>query len=285
MLIALGGYIGAFVQLGRNPEADKADREKEKELWANHYKMYPQVETCEWLNQSMTQFWIKNGPAMGEMVMKSVNPALELNKPAFLKAIALEKVNFGQHAPKLDSIRVDTKDPNAFVLDYYVSFFSDMYYEMSVKSGLINAPMVVEKIVFFAKMRVTIEYMDPIPFIARISTSVMEKPKIDFEIRPLKGLDLTAFPMLSPWLNQMINDNVIDGMLLFPNKFIVELSHLALKKADELTDGKSATTGTNAPTAPNATTTTTTTTTTTATTATNAPGSKLPASIATPAKV
>jgi len=242
MLIALGGYVGAYVQLGRNPEAEKADREKEKELWTTHYKMSPQVETCDWLNQSMTQFWVKNGPAIGEMIIEKVNPVLEQNKPAFLKAISLDRVNFGQHAPKLDSVRVDTKSPDAFVMDYYVSFYSDMYYEMSVKSGLISAPMVVEKIIFFAKMRVTIEYMDPIPFLARISTSVMERPKIDFTVRPLKGLDLTAFPGLSAWLNQLINDLVIDGMLLYPNKFVVELAQNALKKADEVTEGKTATT-------------------------------------------
>jgi len=246
MLIALAGYIGAYVQLGRNPQAEKEDREKEKELWASHYKMYPQVETCEWLNQSMTQFWIKNGAAIGELVIQNTNPVLEQNKPAFLKSITLDKVNFGQHPPKLDSIRVDTKDPNAWVLDYYVSFYSDMYYEMSVKSGLISAPMVVENIVFFAKMRVVIDYMDPIPFIARVSTSVMEKPKIDFQVRPLKGLDLTAFPGLSPWLNHLINDLVIDNMLLYPNKFVVDLSQNALKKADEVTQGKTNTTVTTA---------------------------------------
>jgi Ca2+-dependent lipid-binding protein len=242
MLIALGGYVGAYVQLGRNPEAEKADSEKEKELWATHYKMYPQVETCDWLNQSMTQFWIKNGTAIGEMICQNVNPVLEQNKPSFLKSITLDKVNFGQNAPKLDSIRVDTKSADAFVMDYYVSFYSDMSYEMSVKSGLLSAPTIVEKIVFFAKMRITIDYMDPIPFLARISTSVMERPKIDFVVRPLKGLDLTAFPGLSPWLNQLINDLVIDGMLLYPNKFVVELSKAAVKKADEITDGTTATT-------------------------------------------
>jgi len=69
--------------------------------------------------------------------------------------------------------------------------------------------------------------MDSLPFVSVLGISVLEKPIIDFELRPLKGIDLSVMiPGFSTWVNELINIVVVEGMLLSPKELELDIPAL-----------------------------------------------------------
>jgi Ca2+-dependent lipid-binding protein len=220
-LALIGGY--ALLWKGSRDLKEKQEySEKETKVWKEHNKIYSNLESVEWINKTLENIYIRHGNSMGKFMANTINPYLELYKPGFLKSIKIDKFNFGVKAPKLDAFRVDTSDNDQMVLFCNVSYFSDMTILISVQT-VCQIPILVEKIVFFGKARITVQWDDRLPYAGKLLISLMELPLIDFKVRPLKGMDLTGVPGLSPWINDMINNMVINEMFLFPKKLEINI--------------------------------------------------------------
>jgi len=225
----------------RQQSVNKAGKEehllKEKQLWDQHFDIYPNIESAEWINFTLKQIYKRHGEKLGIYIASMINPQIERFRPNFIKAVRIDEIKLGEIAPFIHNFKVNNKENNILDIECYVNYPSDLNILVTIKGGmgLVSVPIVIEKITLFANVKVVVDYMDAFPLVKTVHLSVLRKPTIEFELRPLKGFDMTAFPGLSTELNNLINNIVINEMLLYPKKFSLDIPSLLGKPAENKT--------------------------------------------------
>lgn len=87
----------------------------------------------------------------------------------------------------------------------------------------IDVPVMIEEMSVFCKARLQLELSPSLPFVSKVQFSLLELPKIDFILKPLKALDLMDLPGLSSWLTNTINE-ILQNKLVDPNMIEIPLS-------------------------------------------------------------
>jgi len=228
MIILFAGYIFLW-KSNLNVKARKEFVEKEQQLWDEHFRIYPNIESVQWINNVMVQVYKRHGEAIGDFVAKMVNPQIDRFRPPFLKAVQIDKITLGEVAPILHNFKVNVSNPDKIEMECYLNYPSDLNILISVRGGLgvVSIPIVIEKISVYAQLRIKMVHMDTLPFVKTVGISLLERPVIDFQLRPLKGIDLAIMiPGFTTWVNDLINFTVIEGMFLYPKEFELDIPSL-----------------------------------------------------------
>ena len=86
----------------------------------------------------------------------------------------------------------------------------------------VEVPVLVKEISFRGTISLQLKTMPSFPYIKTASVSFYEHPKIDFVLKPLKGVDLMDMPGLSNFLDLLVNQ-VVGMLFVQPNIFTLDL--------------------------------------------------------------
>lgn len=155
----------------------------------------------------MERFWLIYEPVLAATIVSSVDQILSANTPAFLDSLRLTQFTLGTKAPRIDRVRTFPRtDEDIVMMDWAVSFTPTDERDMTkrqadakvnpkivlsirVGKGLATAafPVLVEDITFSGLMRVRMKLVSNFPHIQIVDVSFMEKPVVDYALKPLGG--------------------------------------------------------------------------------------------------
>lgn len=164
-------------------------------------------ESAEWLNNFLDRFWRIYEPVLSETISGSVRQILSTNTPAFLDSLSLPVFTLGNKAPRIDKVRTFPKTEDDIVMmDWGVSFTpkdtSDMTEQqirnkvnpkislaIRLGTGLATAalPVLVEDVSFQGLLRIRMKLMTNFPHVQTVDITFLEKPVIDFVLKPIGG--------------------------------------------------------------------------------------------------
>lgn len=164
-------------------------------------------ETADWINNFLDRFWLIYEPVLSATVVSSVDQVLSTNCPAFLDSIRLTTFTLGTKAPRIDKVRTFPKtDDDVVMMDWGISFTPNETFEMtqqqiaqkvnpkitlSVRVGKALAtaalPILLEDITFSGLMRIRLKLMSNFPHVQIVDISFVEKPVIDYVLKPIGG--------------------------------------------------------------------------------------------------
>ncbi|KAJ3161537.1 hypothetical protein HDU88_007342 [Geranomyces variabilis] len=210
-------------------------------------KLETDAESVEWMNLFLTRFWLIFEPSLSEGIKTNVDWVLEANKPGFLDDLRLTTFTLGSQAPRVESIRsYPSTSDDILMMDWDLSFSpvdeesmskqerqtSDIRHskiELTARVGKgmasIPLPVLVTEMEFRGKARIQLKFMTAYPHIKTVEFCLLEKPVLDFNVRPLKGMDLMDTPGLSSFISDTIN-YYTELYVIDPNKITIDLEQL-----------------------------------------------------------
>ncbi|KAJ2376110.1 Tricalbin-2 [Coemansia sp. RSA 2607] len=208
------------------------------------------LESVGWMNEFVTRFWLMFEPSLSRMVIDQVDPILAQNTPGFLDSLRLTTFTLGTKAPRIDGVRTysELEDRNQIVMDWHASFTpNDMtdvpavlrenrvnpkvVLTVRVGKGFIGAgmPILVENMVFKGKMQVKLQLGPVFPHVRTADVCFLERPTIDFTLKPVGGdtfgVDIAHIPGLRTFILDMIHAT-IGPMFYAPNHFTVDVEQI-----------------------------------------------------------
>ncbi|TFY64762.1 hypothetical protein EVG20_g5845 [Dentipellis fragilis] len=235
-------YTTSMARLRRSAR-DDIQRELVKTRLASEH------ESAEWLNQFLERFWLIYEPVLSITVISSVDQILSMNCPPFLDSMRLTHFTLGSKAPRIDKVRTFPKTADDIVMmDWGISFtpndLSDMTpRQQATKSNpkvvltirvgkgvaVASMPILVEDMTFSGLARIRLKLMPSFPHVQVVDISFLEKPVIDYVLKPIGGdafgFDIANIPGLSSFIRDMIH-SILGPMMYDPNVFTLNLEQL-----------------------------------------------------------
>ena len=193
-------YYSTSIKRVRRRARDDIQRELAKTRLAN------ESETADWMNTFLARFWLIYEPILSRTIVASVDQILSVSTPAFLDSLRLSTFSLGTKAPHIDEVRTHTNTADDEVLmEWGISFtpndVSDItpreakkktnpkiILDIRVGKGLTAAiPVLLEDITFQGKMKIRMKLIPAFPHVQIVDLSFMEKPHIDFVLKPIGG--------------------------------------------------------------------------------------------------
>jgi Ca2+-dependent lipid-binding protein len=167
-------------------------------------------ESADWMNNFLDRFWLIYEPVLSATIVASVDQVLSTTTPAFLDSLRLTTFTLGTKAPRIDKVRTFPKTPDDVVMmDWGISFtpndVSDITPRQAAQKvnpkivlsvrmgkGLATAaiPVLLEDIAFSGLMRIRLKLMSNFPHVQIVDISFLEKPVIDYVLKPVGGESL-----------------------------------------------------------------------------------------------
>ncbi|KAF8525146.1 tricalbin [Hysterangium stoloniferum] len=212
-------------------------------------RLLSESESADWMNHFLDRFWLIYEPVLSRTITASVNQILSVNTPPFLDSLRIEHFSLGSKAPHIDSVRTFPKTPDDIVMmDWAVSFTPSDESELTATEikkkmnpkivlnirlgkGFASAemPVLLEDINFRGLMRVRLKLTVTFPHIQIVDLCFMEKPLIDYVLKPIGGetfgFDIANIPGLSPFIRDMTH-GTLGPMMYDPNVFTLNLEQL-----------------------------------------------------------
>ncbi|KAG2156538.1 C2 domain-containing protein [Suillus bovinus] len=206
-------------------------------------------ESADWMNNFLDRFWLIYEPVLSNTVVASVDQILSTTTPAFLDSLRLTTFTLGTKAPRIDKVRTFPKTADDIVMmDWGISFtpndISDITPHQAAQKvnpkivlsvrlgkGLATAsmPILLEDITFSGMMRIKLKLMANFPHVQIADISFLEKPVIDYVLKPVGGeslgFDIAHIPGLQTFIRDMVHDT-LGPMMYEPNVFTVNLEQL-----------------------------------------------------------
>ncbi|KAJ2058499.1 Tricalbin-2 [Coemansia sp. S146] len=208
------------------------------------------LESVGWLNEFVTRFWLMFEPSLSRMVIDMADPILEQNTPGFLDSLKLTTFTLGTKAPRIDGVRTysELEDRNQIVMDWHASFTPNdledvpavlrenrvnpkVVLTVRVGKGFIGAgmPILVENMVFKGKMQVKLQLGPVFPHVRTADVCFLERPTIDFSLKPVGGetlgFDIAHVPGLRTFILDTMH-SIIGPMFYAPNHFTVDVEQI-----------------------------------------------------------
>ncbi|KAJ1733653.1 Tricalbin-2 [Coemansia biformis] len=208
------------------------------------------LESVGWLNEFVTRFWLMFEPSLSRMVIDIVDPILAQSAPGFVDSLRLTTFTLGTKAPRIDGVRTysELEDRNQIVMDWHASFtpndLSDVpavlrenrvnpkvVLTVRVGKGFIGAgmPILVENMVFKGKMQVKLQLGPVFPHVRTAEVCFLERPSIDFSLKPvggdMLGFDIAHIPGLRTFILDMMH-STIGPMFYAPNRFTIDVEQI-----------------------------------------------------------
>ncbi|KAI3659214.1 hypothetical protein MP638_000495 [Amoeboaphelidium occidentale] len=200
-------------------------------------------ESVEWLNHILARLWLPLEPVISDIVTTNVNPIIEYYKPTFLDQMGLSEFTLGTVAPRVTSIKAypRTKD-DTIRFDMECLFQPKDEEDLSLRKGERNSrivfntrvgkgvvgvdiPVLTKEISFAATVSLQLQTMSAFPYVKTVSLSFPEHPKIEFILKPLKGMDIMDVPGLSSFLHNLIKD-ILGWLFVHPNALVLDLDQI-----------------------------------------------------------
>ncbi|TFL06303.1 C2 domain-containing protein [Pterulicium gracile] len=236
-------YYSTSMERVRRAAKDDIQRELVKtRLMSEH-------ESADWINNFLDRFWLIYEPVLARTIVSSVDQVLSTNTPAFLDSLRLTDFTLGTKAPRIDKVRTFPKTPDDVVMmDWGLSFtpndISDItpkqaankvnpkvVLSVRVGKGLATAamPILVEDISFSGLMRIRLKLMTSFPHVQVVDICFLEKPVIDYVLKPIGGetfgFDIANIPGLASFIREMTHAT-LGPMMYDPNVFTLNLEQL-----------------------------------------------------------
>ncbi|KAF8213474.1 C2 domain-containing protein [Mycena galopus ATCC 62051] len=236
-------YYSTSMERVRRQARDDIQRELVKT------RLISEHESADWLNNFLDRFWLIYEPVLSATIISSVDQILSTSTPAFLDSLRLTQFTLGTKAPRIDKVRTFPKTPDDIVMmDWAISFtpndISDLtprqaankvnpkiVLSVRVGKGLATAtmPILLEDITFSGLMRVRMKLMSNFPHVQIVDISFLEKPVIDYVLKPVGGetfgFDISHIPGLSSFIRDMTH-GTLAPMMYDPNVFTLNLEQL-----------------------------------------------------------
>lgn len=201
VLAVCNTYYTTSMSRVRRRARDDIQRELVKTRLASEH------ESADWLNNFLDRFWLIYEPVLSSAIVASVDQILSTNTPAFLDSLKMAHFTLGTKAPHIDKVRTFPKtEDDVVMMDWAISFtpndLSDLTHrqaaskvnpkiilDVSLGKGLATAtmPILVEDLTFSGFMRIRMKLVSNFPHIQIVDFSFMEKPVIDYALKPVGG--------------------------------------------------------------------------------------------------
>ncbi|KAG7450195.1 tricalbin [Guyanagaster necrorhizus] len=212
-------------------------------------RLASESESADWINNFLDRFWLIYEPVLSATIVSSVDQVLSSSTPAFLDSMRLSTFTLGTKAPRIDHVRTFPKTPDDIVMmDWGVSFTPNEISEMTAKQvaskvnpkivlsvrvgkGLATAvmPILLEDISFKGNIRIRMKLMTNFPHVQIVDICFLEKPVIDYVLKPIGGetlgFDIANIPGLSSFIREMTH-STLGPMMYDPNVFTLNLEQL-----------------------------------------------------------
>lgn len=206
-------------------------------------------ESADWLNNFLDRFWLIYEPVLSKSLVATVDQILSISTPAFLDSLRLSTFTLGTKAPRIVKVRTfPNTDDDIVMMDWSISFMpndiSDMTPREAMKKvnpkivlsvrvgrGLASAamPILIEDITFAGLIRVKLKLVSNFPHIQIVDITFLEKPTLDYVLKPVGGdtfgFDIAHIPGLSEFIREMVHAN-LGPMMYDPNVFTLNLEQL-----------------------------------------------------------
>ncbi|KAJ7456618.1 C2 domain-containing protein [Mycena latifolia] len=236
-------YYSASMERVRRRARDDIQRELVKN------RLVSEHESAEWINNFLDRFWLIYEPVLSATIISSVDQILSTNTPAFLDSLRLTQFTLGTKAPRIDKVRTFPKTADDVVMmDWGISFTpndtSDLterqvankvnpkiVLSVRVGKGLATAsmPILLEDITFSGLMRIRLKLMSNFPHVQIVDICFLEKPVIDYVLKPVGGetfgFDIGNIPGLSSFIREMTHATLAP-IMYDPNVFTLNLEQL-----------------------------------------------------------
>ncbi|KAF9452575.1 transmembrane protein [Macrolepiota fuliginosa MF-IS2] len=236
-------YYSTSMTRTRRHARDDIQRELVKTRLASEH------ESADWMNHFLERFWLIYEPVLSSTVISSVDQILSANTPPFLDSLRLTTFTLGTKAPRIDQVRTFPKtDDDIVMMDWGISFVPNDTSEMTqrqivqkvnpkivlsirVGKGMATAsmPILLEDITFSGLMRIRLKLMSNFPHVQVVDISFVEKPVIDYVLKPVGGetfgFDIANIPGLSTFIRDMTH-GTLGPMMYEPNVFTLNLEQL-----------------------------------------------------------
>jgi len=164
-------------------------------------------ESAEWLNHFLERFWLIYEPVLSTTIVASVDQILSTSCPPYLESIRLTQFTLGSKAPRVDKVRTFPQTAEDIVMmDWGFSFTPNDVSDLTprqlasksnpkivltirIGKGVATAsiPVLVEDMTFSGLMRIRMKLMTNFPHIQLVDLSFLEKPVIDYVLKPIGG--------------------------------------------------------------------------------------------------
>ncbi|KAH9949508.1 tricalbin [Amylocystis lapponica] len=206
-------------------------------------------ESAEWINNFLDRFWLIYEPVLSQTVVASVDQILSTNCPAFLDSLRLSTFTLGTKAPRINKVKTSPRTADDVVLmEWSIAFTPTDESELTqsqiaakvnpkivlsvrLGKGLASAamPILLENITFSGLLRVRMKLMTTFPHVQLVDLSFLEKPVIDYVLKPIGGetfgFDIASIPGLSSFIRDMVHGS-LGPMMYDPNVFTLNLEQL-----------------------------------------------------------
>jgi len=210
LLASCSTYYMTSMARVRQRARDDIQRELVKTTLASEH------ESAEWINLFLDRFWLIYEPVLSATIVASVDQVLSTNCPPFLDSIRLTQFTLGNKAPRVDKVRTFPKtESDEVLMDWAFSFtpndVSDLtprqlatksnpkvLLSIRVGKSLASAtlPVLVEDMTFSGLLRIRLKLMTNFPHVRTVDASFLEKPLIDYALKPIGG-ETFGFDMMN----------------------------------------------------------------------------------------
>lgn len=210
LLASCSTYYMTSMARVRQRARDDIQRELVKTTLASEH------ESAEWINLFLDRFWLIYEPVLSATIVASVDQVLSTNCPPFLDSLRLTQFTLGNKAPRVDKVRTFPKtESDEVLMDWAFSFtpndVSDLtprqlatksnpkvILSIRVGKSLASAtlPILVEDMTFSGLLRIRLKLMSNFPHVRTVDASFLEKPFIDYALKPIGG-ETFGFDMMN----------------------------------------------------------------------------------------
>ncbi|KAI9511781.1 tricalbin [Russula earlei] len=243
LLASCSTYYMTSMARFRQRARDDIQRELVKSPLASEH------ESAEWMNHFMERFWLIYEPVLSATIVATVDQILTANQPPFLESLRISQFTLGNKAPRVDRVRTFPKtQPDQVLMDWAFSFTPNEVSDLTprqvatktnpkvvlsvrVGKGPASAtfPILVEDMTFSGLMRIRLKLVNNFPHVQTVDASFLEKPFIDYVLKPIGGetfgFDMMHIPGLSSFIRETIH-SILGPMMYDPNVFSLNLEQL-----------------------------------------------------------
>ncbi|THV06045.1 tricalbin [Dendrothele bispora CBS 962.96] len=243
LLAVCNTYYSTSMERVRRRSRDDIQRELVKTRLASEH------ESADWINNFLDRFWLIYEPVLSATISSSVNQILSTSTPPFLDSLSLATFTLGNKAPRIDKVRTFPKtEEDIVMMDWGISFTPNDVSDLTprqaagkvnpkialsirVGKGLATAamPVLVEDITFSGLMRIRMKLMTNFPHVQIVDICFLEKPVIDYVLKPIGGetfgFDIANIPGLSSFIRDMTHAT-LEPMMYDPHVFTLNLEQL-----------------------------------------------------------
>eukprot|EP00803_Ostreobium_quekettii_P003529 evm.model.scf_539.6 EVM.evm.TU.scf_539.6 scf_539:36712-52419(+) len=181
-------------------------------------------ERVESVNRTLKQIWPFYEPVIGKLIVETVTPLFEVWKPSFIKTINFDKLTFGDVPFSITQLEVLRHGEDEFVLQAAIRWDGTASVSLMVEAGGVKMVPKVDKLDFFANVRIALTPLVPIlPCFGAMTLAFMKPPMVNFEISigtPLMGFNSTT---VKDFLTNFVVHHIFGDLLVWPNRIVIPI--------------------------------------------------------------